>query len=64
MKKYDPLQPTVSLLVKIGSAVVHADELCSPKGHQFDKAALDTLLQDPEVKEWIKAMGPFLPLKR
>lgn len=62
--KVDPLKPELSLLIKIGSAVVHAKELCSPKGHPFDKAALDSILSDPEVIKWIKDMGPFLPLER
>jgi hypothetical protein len=52
------------LLCKLGSIVVHADEARSPGGHQFDLVALDTLLKDPEVKDWIKAMGTLLPLKR
>lgn len=56
----------VSLLVKLGSIAVHAEEMMSPKGHEFDKAALDTLLEDPEVKEWLEAMDrlAFLPKKR
>jgi len=54
----------VSLAVKLGSAVVHAEELLSSKGHHFDKIALESLLNDPEVKAWIKSMGTFLPLKR
>lgn len=64
--KTDPLKPTASLLVKIGSIMVHAEEFLSPKGHAFDKAALDGLLNDPEVVSWRKqmdAMAP-LPLKR
>jgi hypothetical protein len=54
----------LSLAMKLGSIAVHAEEFLSPDGHEFDKAALDTLLQDPEVKDWIKVMGPMLPRKR
>lgn len=58
--------PALSLLVKLGSIAVHAEELLSSKGHEFDKAALDTLLKDPEVMAWLRAMGAkaYLPVKR
>jgi hypothetical protein len=62
----DPLKPSVSLLVKLGSIAVHMDELLSPAGHPFDKAALDSLQKDAEVKAWLEQMttGAFLPVKR
>jgi hypothetical protein len=60
----NPTKPKLSLLVKLGSIAVHCEELLSPGGHAFDKTALDGLLNDPEVKEWIKAMGAFMPVKR
>lgn len=62
----DPLQPSSSLLVKLGSIVVHAEELTSPDGHEFDVAALQGLYQDPEVKEWLEQMDKMalLPKKR
>ena len=62
----DPLHPPLSLLVKLGSALVHADEFMSPGGHKFDKAALDTVANDVEVEEWLKAMDSmgFLPKRR
>ncbi len=59
-----PLKPSLELLVKLGSAVVHAQELLSPKGHHFDRAALDTVLNDSEVQQWIKDMGVYMPVKR
>jgi hypothetical protein len=62
--KTNPLKPSLSLLVKLGSLAVHCEEMLSPAGHQFDKAAIDTLLHDKEVKAWIKAMGAFMPVKR
>ena len=60
------LTPSVSLLCKLGSIAVHAQELASPDGHAFDKAALQSLMNDPEVKEWIKEMdsAAFLPKMR
>lgn len=54
----------ISLLVKLGSIAVHADEFLSPKGHDFDKIALQQLLIDPEVVEWLKSMKTMLPVKR
>lgn len=62
--KTDPLKPTLSLLVKLGSIAVHVDELFSPSGHSFDKTALEQLLNDEEVEQWIKEMGAWMPLKR
>lgn len=60
------MNPSPSLLCKLGSIAVHADEMMSPTGHAFDKAALQTLLQDAEVVEWIKQMDAIamLPKKR
>jgi len=62
--KVNPLQPSVQLLSKLGSIIVHAEELLGLMGHAFDKVALGALFNDPEVRTWIKAMGPFLPVKR
>lgn len=58
--------PTLTLLVKLGSIAVHADEFISPYGHQFDQDALKSLLDDAEVKAWLKEMDElaFLPKKR
>jgi hypothetical protein len=59
-------RPSLSLVVKLGSLVVHAQEFMEPGGHPFDKTTFETEIQDPEVKAWIdKAtkMG-FLPQKR
>ena len=64
MSNPNPLKPDLSLLVKLGSIAVHTEELLSPAGHHFDKSALETLLSDQEVKEWIREMGAFMPVKR
>lgn len=62
----DPLTPRASLLIKLGSLIVHHEELASPKGHQFDQVAIDSLRRDPEVIEWFNQMNKmaFLPVKR
>ena len=58
------MAPSITLLCKLGSIAVHADEMTEPGGHPFDVTAMRQLLADPEVKEWIVAMGAMLPLKR
>ena len=64
--KKDPFKPDVALLVKLGSIVVHTDEMLSPTGHGFDKIATQQLIADPEVQEWLAAMDKMamLPKKR
>jgi hypothetical protein len=54
----------LSLLVKLGSIVVHAEELLSTDGRHVDLEAMRPLLADAEVQNWIKGMGALLPLKR
>lgn len=58
--------PSLRLLVKLGSIVVHADELTQPGGHEVDADAIRSLLADHEVIEWLRAMDAqsFLPKKR
>lgn len=65
-QKNNPLKPSIRLLVKLGSAVVHADEYFSTGRHEFDLIAFQQHLADPEVKEWIAVMtkSAFLPVKR
>lgn len=55
----------LSLAVKLGSAIVHADEFIETN-HPFDITAFRQCMEDPEVKEWIIAMTKegFLPVKR
>lgn len=62
----DITHPAISLLCKLGSIAVHAEEFVSPDGHHFDLTALRGLMADPEVAEWLKGMqaAAFLPVKR
>ena len=70
--KPNPLTPSTSVLVKLGSIAVHVDEMKSykfnPAQHGFvhDLSAIEQLLDDPEIKEWMDQMGKmaFLPVKR
>ena len=50
------LAPSAGLLCKLGSIAVHAQELVSPDSHQFDHAALASLLTDPEIRAWLIEM--------
>ena len=62
----DALKPSASLLIKLGSIIVHQQEKSSPNGHIVDDYALNTLIEDPEVIEWFELMNDmaFLPVKR
>lgn len=53
----DLMNPTPALLCKLGSIIVHAQELLSPHGHRFDRIALDDLLKDAEVQAWLRGMS-------
>lgn len=66
LKPESPLAPSASVLIKLGSALVHAEELLSPGGHVADKQAFDSLMQDRELREWMDAMdrATFLPVRR
>jgi hypothetical protein len=62
----NPFSLVPSLACKIGSIVVHAEEMMSPSGHGFDKIALEALLRDGEVQAWLATMRGvgMLPVKR
>ena len=60
------MNPSPTLLVKLGSIIVHFDEATAPGGHAYDLMAARQLLDDPEVKNWIAQMSAaaMLPVKR
>jgi vacuolar-type H+-ATPase subunit C/Vma6 len=62
----DVLKPTPQLLIKLGSIITHYEELNSPHGHHLDRAAIDALMENDDVKEWFDGMNKmaFLPVKR
>jgi hypothetical protein len=62
----DAMHPSASLVCKLGSIAVHAEEFLSVGGHEFDKAALSALLQDSGVKAWLDSLGRMglVPVKR
>lgn len=65
-ERVTPLTPSASLLCKLGSIAVHADEMMSADGHAFDRVALQQLIADAEVADWIKQMNAMamVPRKR
>jgi hypothetical protein len=62
----DPLKPSPSLLCKLVSVIVHADEAAGTNGHEFDIGALRSALTDAEVAGWIAEMTKIgmAPVKR
>ena len=66
IKSVEFLKPTPQLLIKIGSALVHAEEFFSIKGRPHDKIAFDAIMNSEEIREWIKegTKEAFLPVKR
>lgn len=60
------LAPGPALLCKLASLAVHIDELYSSGGHEFDRAAINSLINDREVQTWIEEMGKMgmAPVKR
>lgn len=58
------LNPPLALLAKLGSIIVHAEEMIGPNAHEFDLAAFKQLLNDDDVQKWLEAMGPLVPVKR
>ena len=62
----DPLKPSMSLLAKLGSIVVHVEEAMSSKQHKFDILALQQGIVDPEVVAWLGEMRKLalIPEKR
>ena len=60
----NPLTPNSSLLASLGSIVVHVKEMLSPDGHAFDKTAIEGLLADPAVVEWLEQMDQMVLLPK
>ena len=59
-------KPSISLLSKLGSALVHADEYLGSDGHNFDLLEFRDLLKDAEVQTWLiqGTKSGLLPIKR
>lgn len=55
-----------ALAAKLGSILVHVEEGRSGAGHAFDWHAVDALMADDAVLEWMRALQKMalVPLKR
>lgn len=62
----DLTNPPITLLCKLASIAVHAEEFLSDDGHHVDRDALVSGLADPEVTAWLTAMSgaSLAPRKR
>lgn len=62
----DPLKPSVKVLVKLGSAIVHAKEALSEDARLIDKREFEQVLEEPDVAEWMGDMNTMalLPVMR
>lgn len=60
------LQPGTALIAKVASILVHVEEGSSKGGHHWDWVAVQNLIADAEVQEWLKALGAMslVPVKR
>lgn len=54
--------PLVS--VKLASVAVHAKELLAPGGHEFDAAAIDGLLAEQDVKDYLRQLDDMALLPK
>ena len=57
--------PPFGVLIALGSIIVHYEEFLET-GELLDKTVVDSLRNQPDVKEWFDEMNQatFLPLKR
>lgn len=53
----DPLHPPLALLAKLGFIAVRACALLREKDPMFERLALDRLLNDTEVRDWMNQMA-------
>ena len=53
----ETLNLNVTLLFKIGGAILHAEQMLLPGRHDIDRQALALILTDPEVRAWLNELG-------
>jgi len=66
------MNPSAQLLVKLGSLIVHQEEMADSLANKdlhaadFDASAVKACREDPEVVEWLAEMNKMalLPVKR
>lgn len=62
----NPMKPEATLLIAIGSALIHFEEFESEDGRPVDLDQARLIMTRPDVKAWISEMNAmaFLPVKR
>lgn len=58
MRKPDEID--LRTAVKLASLVVHCEEMLSPGGHPFDREAIRGIVEDEEIRRWLKSFDPVL----
>ena len=63
----DDVRPKdLAVCARIGSALVHAEEFMSVRGHTFDKESFNAIMNDDDIRAWLKKLDDIglLPKKR
>ena len=55
---------SITLLAKLAAIAIHAERIISPDDNAVDHTTLRSLLDDPELKAWMKSMGAYLSVTR
>jgi hypothetical protein len=60
------LKPTPAVLRKLGGIILRSAEIASPTGPALDKLALNALIADRDVQDWLTGMSDLalLPARR
>ena len=58
------MEVSTSIVAKLGSLVVHIEEYFSADSHPLDKTAIESLLMDAELRQWMMKNKILFPLKR
>ena len=56
----DPGNPSLSLLSKLGSIIVHFATYASDDGRPVDLSQARDLMEHPEVQAWLEAMADMV----
>lgn len=58
------LSPDIKILVALGSMAIHLQEADAKHGHAFDWIAAKSLIEIPEVQEWLSLMDKLALLPK
>lgn len=62
----DPLKPDAGVIIRAASIIQHFDEYTRPGGHAFDLTSARSLLEMPDMQQWMSELDAMtlLPKKR